>query len=406
MYTKIEKLEIREWVFLFLGSAIGSGILLLPLKAGEISLWTTYVAIIISLLGTYIGQKMMIVMTMTTPECLSYDSAIDYHLGRRTGQVMTVLFMILVFAIVIILGLGATTNIAAMLKSYHLTQGNIESNPLYVAIALFLISIPLLLSEKILLAITEKIVVLKIIVLLILVVMFIPLWNLRYSIHYLHFSIVEVPKGVIELLPILIFGATFFSAIGSMSRFFQERYPDDIKGNFKRANRANLVAISVLFVILVVFITSALFALSPSSLEYATTHNLTALAVIGMSAKGSFIAKFSILSGFIIALLAMVTSLYANFLGVVDGVWMRLKGRKIHKKTVTISILVVLYFCIISNLNIISFITHIVSPLMVIFIFFVPVVAIYKSKNLKHYRGIYPVISGVIGILLLVASFI
>ncbi|MCX5774045.1 MAG: hypothetical protein NTX05_05490 [Fusobacteria bacterium] len=401
-----EKKEIREWIFLFLGSAIGSGILLLPLKAGEVSLWTTYVAIIISLGGTFVGQKMMIVMTMTTPDCLSYDSAIDYHLGKRAGFFLSIFFLILVFTIVVILGLGSTTNIAAMLQSYHIVSGNIETNPIYVGIALLIISIPLLLSEKILLIINEKIVVVKIIVLLILVVMFIPLWNPSYITHYMRFSIKSLPMGVLELLPILIFGATFFSAIGSMSRYFQTRYSEETESNFKRANKSNLLSILALFLVLILFITSALFALSPSSLNYATSHNLTALAVIGLSAKGSLVARFSIFSGFIIALLAMVTSLYANILGVIDGIWMRLSGKGINRKYVTIGILVVLYFCIILNLNIISFITHVISPLMVVFIFFVPVVAIYKSNSLKKHRGIYPMVSAVVGILLLVASIV
>jgi len=404
------KKDIREWSFLFLGSAIGSGILLLPLQAGKVSLYTTFISMVIALIGTYIGQKLMIRMTSTTPNCTSYDSAIENHLGKVAGIILSIIFIIFLFTIVVILGTGATNNFAATIQHYNFVHTDLEKYPLYILACMVVMALPLLFGERFLLAMIEKVVAFKIVILAILIIMFIPLWRPENIHHYLSHAGtgIGLGAGVLVLLPVLIFGATFFPSIGSMSRFFKFHYPTDSnEAMFKKANKTNIIAMILLAIVLVLFISSTLFALTPQSLEYAGSHNLTALAVIGQSDSGGFLANFSILAGYVITILAILTSFYAVIIGVIDGVITRLpKSAKINKKVVIVVVFILLFLWIVLNLNILSFIIHVISPLIVIFVFFIPVIAIYVSPKLKQFRGALPIISLIVGVFLMIASFI
>jgi len=57
------------------------------------------------------------------------------------------------------------------------------------------------------------------------------------------------------------------------------------------------------------------------------------------------------------------------------------------------------------NINILACVIHVIAPLIVIFTFFLPVIAVYKSEKLKKYRNFVPILSILVGIIVLVASF-
>ena len=399
--------EIREWAFLFLGSAIGAGILFVPLQAAKVSIFATFLSIIVALIGAYCGHKLMIKMTATTPNCGSYDDAIEYHLGKTAGIILSTIFIIFLFSIIVVLGTGLNDNLAAMISFYDLTELNLSKYPLFIFILLALLATPLIIGERFLLAMIEKVVVVKVVILAILVLMFIPLWKMENIHHYLDFSLNGLGRGIFILLPVLIFGATFFPSIGSMSRYFQKVYPAlDKTTLFKETNKTNAAAILMLAVVLIAFITSTLFALTPSSLSYAGEHNLSALAVIGKVASKGFFSSFCIFAGFLVTVLALMTSYYAVILGVIDGVVSRIPGVKhIPRKLVIIVIHLILWLWIYFDINILVFIEHVISPLIVIFVFLIPVIAVYSSKKIGSYKTKAAIICLIIGIFLLIASF-
>jgi len=399
--------EIREWAFLFLGSALGAGILFIPLQAAKVSFYATILSIVIALIGTYCGQKLMIRMTATTPECGSYGDAIEYHLGKTAGIILSTIFIIFLFALIVLLGTGLNDNLASMISFYKLTDLNLSEYPLFVLILLGVLATPLLLGEKFLLTMIEKVVVVKVILIAILVFMFIPLWQYENIHHYLKFSVSGLGMGIFTLLPVLIFGATFFPSIGSMSRYFRKTYPTlDELTMFKGTNKTNKVAIIMLAIVLLAFITSTLFALTPSSLSYAAKHNLSALAVIGQTSSKGFVSSFCIFAGYLITVLALMTSYYAVILGVIDGVIARIPGMSlVPRKIVIILLHLILWAFICLNINIIAMIEHVVAPLIVIFVFLLPVITVYKSKKIGSYMIKVPIICLIIGLFLLVASF-
>ncbi len=399
--------EIREWAFLFLGSAIGAGILFVPLQAAKVSLFATFLSIIVALIGAYCGHKLMIKMTATTPNCGSYDDAIEYHLGKTAGIILSTIFIIFLFSIIVVLGTGLNDNLAAMISFYNLTDLNLSKYPVFIFILLALLATPLIVGERFLLAMVEKVVVVKVVILAILVLMFIPLWKMENIHHYLNFSLNGLGRGIFILLPVLIFGATFFPSIGSMSRYFQKVYPAlDKTTLFKETNKTNAVAILMLAVVLVAFITSTLFALTPSSLSYAGEHNLSALAVIGKVSSKGFFSSFCIFAGFLVTVLALMTSYYAVILGVIDGAVSRIpRVNQIPRKLVIIIIHLILWVWIYFDINILVFIEHVVSPLIVIFVFLIPAIAVYSSKKIGSCKKKAAIICLIIGIFLLIASF-
>ncbi|HJO94770.1 MAG TPA: hypothetical protein QF753_15335 [Victivallales bacterium] len=405
---KIKSKDTREWSFLFLGSAIGAGILFIPLQAGKVSIYSTLLTIIIALIGTYIGQKLMIKMIATTKNCSSYDDAIEYHLGKYGGVILSSIFLIFLFTIIVLLGTGVNDNLAAMLHYYKITGIGLQNNSIYTLILLACLSIPLIVGEKFLLSMIEKVVSFKIIILAILVFMFIPLWKSDNIHYYTYFSFEDIGMGLITLMPVLIFGATFFPSIGSMGRYFRTEYnnlnSDEL---YKVTNKTNIYAMLMLSVVLIAFITSSLFALNPSSLTYAGNHNLSALAVIGMTSSTGFFADFCIFAGYLITVLAILTSYYAVIIGLIDGIASRVPyADRINRKTIIILIHILLWVWIVRNINILIFIERIISPLIVIYVFFIPFIAAYWSKKMGKHKHFVSITCLIIGIFLMIASFI
>ena len=402
-----EKRDIREWAFLFLGAAIGSGILLLPLQAGKVSLLTTFIAMVIGITGVYIGQSLMVRITSTTPNCLSYDASIEYHLGKKVGIILSVVYTIFIFTILVILGTGATTNFAAAIQYYGISHSNLQSHPMYVGVFLAFAILPVIFGERFLLSLIEKVVALKIVILVALIILFIPLWHSANIKRELSFSTVGLGHGVLELLPVIVFGVAFFTAIGSMVASLQRKYgKQGDEAIYKKGNMSNALALLLVGILMFIFISSTLFALTPASLGFAAQNNLTALAVIAKNSSGGFFSHFSILAGFVITVLAILTSFYAVVIGVVDSVISKLPKRiQGKKRSVTVGIFIILFLWIVLNINILACVIHVIAPLIVIFTFFLPVIAVYKSEKLKKYRNFVPILSILVGIIVLVASF-
>jgi len=51
-----------------------------------------------------------------------------------------------------------------------------------------------------------------------------------------------------------------------------------------------------------------------------------------------------------------------------------------------------------------AFIEHVISPLIVVFVFLIPIIAVYRSKNIGNYKKKVAIICMIIGIFLLIAS--
>jgi serine transporter len=406
---KVKCKDTREWSFLFLGSALGAGILFLPLQAGKVSIYSTLLTIVVALIGTYIGQKLMIRMIVTTTECTSYDHAIGYHLGKYPGILLSCIFLIFLFSIMVLLGTGINNNFADMLRYYNVINITaLQKNPVYTLVLLACLAMPLIIGEKFLLSMLEKVVSFKIIILTILVFMFIPLWKSENIQHYTYFSFGDFGMGLVTLMPVLIFGATFFPSIGSMGRYFRTEYSDlNTEELYKVTNKTNIYAMILLFLVLVVFITSALFALSPGSLLYAGTHNLSALAVIGRGAPTGFFADYCVFAGYLITVLAILTSYYAVIIGLIDGIISRVPyADKINRKIIIVLIHFLLWVWIVKNINILVFIERIVSPLIVLYVFFIPFFAAYFSKKMGKHKHFVSITCFLIGLFLMIASFV
>lgn len=400
------KLEKREWTFLFLGSAVGTGILFLPLQAGKVSLITTLISIVISLLCVYVGHRLIGRITCATEQCRSYDHAIEESLGKVAGIILSIVFILFLFTIIVIYGTSTTSNLASALEYYHVAPVGLNSHVWYVALCLVLMIIPLLFGENFLLKLIEKVVALKLLVLVLLIIMFIPLWQRVNIHHYLLFSPHGMVKDIILLLPVLIFGACFFPSIGPMSRFLQEKHPSDLaEVHFSKVNGSIVRSMVWLAIILLLFITSVLFALTPDSLDYAAKNNLTALAVISKSDPTGWSAAAATFAGYLISMLAILTAFYAVILGLIDGVLTRL-NYKISKKWTIVIIFIVLFFWIVLKINVLVFIIHVISPLIILYVFFVPSIAIYVSPKLKPYRGWLPIVSLIIGVILVATTIV
>lgn len=398
--------EQREWTFIFLGAALGSGILFIPLQMGSVSLITALTAMIIGIFFVYIGNYLVAKITTFVPHNKGYDDALTLILGKHIGKGLSLLYLLFLFTVIVIYGEGMCSNTASLLEEYHLASITIATHPLYILLVLIILAIPLLLGERFLLKWMEKVVSLKIAILIILILLFIPLWKVSNMLYYFNLPTPNYMSSIGSLLPLIIFGASFFPAIGSMCRALEERYPKvSHQEKFYYVNRSVKRALITFTILLVLFILSALFALSPESLSYAIEHNLTALSIISQNGNGNFISMIAIFTGLLVSLLAILTSFYAIILGLIDALILMLP-RKIGKKRSIFLIFIFLYGWITLKINILAFIYQVISPLILIYLFFLPSIAVFKIKESSILERISAIVSFLIGLMMLMVIYV
>jgi len=399
--------DIRQWIALFVACSIGSGILLLPEKAAGVNLYTVIAAVIFGSVASYLGQSLMIRMTSTVDVNPSYDNSLNVHLGKGFGIFSAGVYIILTLTVVIMLGTAASSNLASGLAYYHVTHGNLVKNPLFVAIFLAVVASPMVISEKMVLRVVEKIVAFKIVIILAVTALFIPLFKVSNLTREISLSTNNIFSGIVTLLPVLIFAISFFAVVGPATAYFKTKYSSDSdETNYERANKSQGVALVFSAVIMIAFIFSAMCVLSPSSLTYAAANNLTALTVVANNVSGTGLSSFLILAGFTITVLAILTSFYGVLAGVINGAMTKLpESASKYRKLVVVAVFAILYTFIVFDVNILNLVIHFLTPLIICYMFVVPGIACFVSKKLRKYGAIIPIISIILGVFLLATCF-
>ncbi len=402
-------LHNKEWTFAFFGTAIGAGILFLPLQAGTGAFIPLVLAIIVGLPITYFSNKYLMVVCLYADDNTSLNTSLKSFVGPKFGNAIILLYFIMLIAILLAYGIGLNTDIAEALIQYKIVHFNIGKTLYLPLIILAILAAIVIIGEEFLLKVLARISMLLAALLFIVSVLLIPYWRL----HNVTFFIKGCFwKDFLLVFPLITLSATYFPAVSPLVGFFKNKYGDKLTKDELRKNSISITlrASCILSGFIVFFLVSTIFAMPQASFEYANAKNISILAAIGQASASHTMSDIFIAIGMAITVLALISSYYGVLFGVIELLIPKCQFLKFSaffnvKNNLMILITLVLWIVVIFNWKVVNILGGVIAPIMGFTVFCLPTFIIFMKKELKAFRGIGPVLVFLFGTFLIVSFF-
>lgn len=376
------------WVLNLFGTAVGAGVLFLPINAGMSGF---YPLIIITLLVgpmTYLAHRGLARFVLSSKNAGSdITNVVREHFGDKAGRLITLLYFFAIFPILLIYGVGITNTVSSFIEhQLHLVA------PPRVVLSGLLIALMIgvmLLSEQMMLKITTWLVYPLVLILFGLSIYLIPEWN-GAALQQMP-NISDFLTTLWLTIPVLVFAFNHSPAISSFALSQQKHYQDPQVTERESSKVLRSTAmILVLFVMFFVF--SCVLTLTPAELVEAKAQNISILSYLANKFDNPIISYF----GPFVAFLAIGSSFFGHYLGAREGLeglvnQLRdkpLESAKFHKITALV-FFIVLWIVATLNPSILSFIENLGGPIIAMILFVMPVYAVYTVPALAKYRQRY-----------------
>ncbi len=392
------------WVLALFGTAIGAGILYLPLQAGSGSLWALILlgALIFPLV--YLSHRSVLEMLLLGDGEQDYAGVAGRYLGGGLDWVLLLVFLITFQAVLASYAIGLNTNLGEYLHQQGWTASNWAQQP-YLSLAILLgFALLYWIGQGLLLRLMSLISGLLIVALLGLSVYLIPFWDLsRFTAPV---SALRLVDDMLLVLPILTFSFIFFPAMSSMVMALKRAHRDWPQGGEVRLKRVVLTTSALLLLFVLFFVFSCILALTPAELEAGSEANLNGLTILShKEGLSPILAQI----GTPIGLCALFTSFAGVFLAVRDSaqeVIHRLGGgdgpmvtRRWSECLLLVLVLGLAWGMTIANPSIIKAFGMLIAPLVGVFIFILPVVVLVRARgfgNLRKPSQLFVLLMGVL----------
>ncbi|WP_062268042.1 amino acid permease [Endozoicomonas arenosclerae] len=380
------------WMFSHIGTGIGAGLLYLPIAAGSGGVWPLLMMALVS------GPMVFLTHRGLTRFCLSSktpDSDISCtvreNFGEKAGQWLMLICFLSMFPVLLLYSIGIT-NVTESFIVHQLGMVEGVSRPLLVFLLVTGMIMLFCGSEQRLLKLISSLVFPLTVVLLCMGLYLIPQWRMEFLTQEV--TLVDTVKTFLLTLPVLVFSFYHAPVCSSFAQSYRREIPD-LHRCIAKTDQIHFKSSIILLLITLFFVLSCVLALTPEQIEQARLQNLPTLSVLANQPGNRF---FSTLAP-VIAFIAILTSFFGFFLGTIEvlngfiGVGLE-KFRPGHLTIPSgrprrLSLLVVAMGCWIAgvgNWSVLMILDAIVAPMMAIILFFIPVMGLYKSKKLRHYR--------------------
>jgi serine transporter len=406
--THVMTKEQLAWTMTMFGTAVGAGILFLPVTAGLAGLAILLLVTLVSLPAVYFAHRNIGIMLTEAKSESDYSGAVNEFFGMKAGLWINLLFFVTLFMLLIVYSSGLNDDLGAFMRDTGVTDRDISHSPFLSLLILAILILVIRIGEKIMLRFMSFFTFLLVIMLLAVSIYLIPQWNLS-GITHIHGFHAQADHFLL-LFPIFILSFSYYPALSSMIIAFKKEGLDT-RQVLDRSNSVVMLSMLLLFVFIMFFVISCVFSLNPEALERAVSENLSVLTVLAEESQGSPLAY----AGPLISQLALITSFTGTFLGARESIREILKDlREISLKSpagifrvmafddlLLAIFLLVIWVITILHLPILDVLGEVVAPPIAFFLCIMPVLIIYRIPRLKKYRGVAAIFTLAAGCLML-----
>ena len=381
------------WTLNLFGTAIGAGVLYLPISAGTGGIWPLIILATLAVPMVWLAHRNLVRFCLSSndPQA-NITTTVREHFGEGAGQILTLAYFLSIFPILLLYGIGITNVVNSFIEN-QLHAQPIPRVWLSLILVAGLVS-AMLTGERWMLRFVKMLVYPLVAILCCISLYLIPRWNGAIFDYP-----VTAPDMMLTLFittPLLIFSFNHSPACSVFAQTYRLQYGDGAACATKTSKILTRNT-QLLFVVIMLFVFSCVLSLTPEELAQAKAENVPVLSVLA-STSGNPV--FSIVAPFI-AFLAIASSYFGVYLGTLEGLqglatqqWLRHNShRPLNMKALRrCSILFLILSCwgtAYANWSVIGMVEMLVVPVLATILYLMPVYALYKVEKLKPYRSLW-----------------
>ncbi|KHT64747.1 serine/threonine protein kinase [Photobacterium gaetbulicola] len=371
-----------SWMLSLFGTAVGAGILFLPINIGAGGFWSLVIMALLAGPMTFLAHRGLARFVLSsTKENADFTDVVEEHFGARAGRLISMLYFLSIFPILLIYGVGLTNTVNSFLVNQ--LGGDEPSRVVLSGVLVFAMIAIMMAGEKVMLKAFEVIVYPLAAILAGLSLYLVPNWQMP--------DLQAVPElgrfsvTVWLAIPVTVFAFSHAAAISSFANVQRRHYGQQaVPKSEQILKRTSVMLIS--FVLFFVF--SCVLSLSPEQLQQAKAQNVSVLSYLANVHDSPFIVSL----GPVIAFIAISSSFLGHFMGARESLnGMLQKQTKMAPATIDRLGIVFMFFAIwlaaIMNPSILGMMEALSGPVIALILFVMPMLAVYKVDALKAHRG-------------------
>ncbi|GAB98365.1 serine transporter [Kineosphaera limosa] len=379
------------WTLSLFGTAIGAGILFLPINAGAGGLWP--LLIVTALIGpmTYLSHRGLSRLVCASPRTdgdSDITAVVRDYFGEGAGKLITLLYFLAIYPIVLIYGVGITNTVDSLMVN----QLGMPSAPRWLlsGVLVALMMGVMIAGQRIMLLVTEWLVYPLLAILLGVTLYLIPSWQVGSLLSAPVPSAGDLAMSVWLIIPVLIFAFNFSPAISQFSVAMRGRYGTDAPAKASHVLRRTTL---LLVIFAMGFVWSCVLALGPDGLAAAREANLPVLSYLANVHGSPFIGYL----GPAVAIVAIMSSFFGHYLGAAEGAAGIVRGvadsrggrldEGMLRKAIAAFIFLTTWAAAIANPSILGLIETLAGPVIASVLYLMPMIAIRRVPALAPYRG-------------------
>ncbi|WP_117234647.1 aromatic amino acid transport family protein [Vibrio maerlii] len=374
------------WCLSLFGTAVGAGVLFLPIKAGAGGFWPLVILALIAAPMTWFAHKSLarFVLSAKNPEADITDT-VEEHFGKTGANIITFAYFFAIYPIVLIYGVGITNTV----DSFLVNQVGMESIPRWLLSGALIAAMTagVVFGKELMLKATSALVYPLVAILLALSFYLIPDWNSSMMSVAPDWS--SMPSIVWLAIPIIVFS---FNHSPVISQFAKEQRLQHGENAVKKTDAITGGAAMMLMGFVMFFVFSVVLSLSPEQLAQAKAENISVLSYLANVHESPLISYM----GPLVAFAAITSSYFGHFLGAHEGLVGLIKSRsetpvsKIEKGSL-LFIVITTWIVAIVNPSILGMIETMGAPMIAAILFLMPVIAMHKVPAMAKYKTSAPV---------------
>ncbi|NIH15657.1 HAAAP family serine/threonine permease [Serratia symbiotica] len=405
------------WMLGLYGTAIGAGVLFLPINAGIGGLIPLLIMAVIAFPMTFFAHRGLcrFVLSGKNPG-EDITQVVEEHFGISAGKLITLLYFFAIYPILLVYSVAITNTV----DSFIVHQLGVPAPPRAILSLMLIVALMTIVrfGEQTIVKTMSILVFPFVAVLMLLALYLIPHWSgAIFENVSLSVSINTIGNGLIMTLwlviPVMVFSFNHSPIISAFAVAKREEY-----GTNAEKKCSSILAYAHIMMVLTVmlFVFSCVLSLSPENLAEAKAQNISILSYLANHFNNPMIEYIAP----IIAFVAITKSFLGHYLGAREGFnGLINKSIKSHNKTISttklnritgIFMLVTTWLIATLNPSILGMIETLGGPIIAMLLFLMPMYAIHKVPAMRKYRGhisnLFVVMMGLIAISAILFSLI
>ena len=406
--SKIWSKEETLWSFALYGTAVGAGTLFLPIQLGAAGAVVLFITALVAWPLTYWPHRALcqFILSANTPASVGITGAVSHYYGKKIGNLITALYFVAFFVVVLIYAVAITNSLAEQISHYR--PVDLPLRALLSLGVVLLLNLIFLTGRQTTIKVMGMLVFPLIAYFLFLSIYLIGSWQpsllttqMEVNTHTMH--------QVWLSIPVMVFAFSHTPIISTFAIDRREKYGEQAMGKCKKIMKVAylIICLSVLF-----FVFSCLMSIPPSYINAAKNEGVTILSALSMVPNSP---SWLSISGIIVAVVAMSKSFLGTYFGVIEGATevvktslhqVGVKKSRAFNRALSIMLVSAITFIICCiNPNAISMIYAISGPLIAMILFIMPTLSTYLLPALKPYRSVGNLITLIVGLLCVSVMF-